>query len=169
MFLLSKDRVRRIMQITHVVRQFHPAVGGMENVVWELASAQITKGHSVRVVTLDRLFKSPRRERLPHRETCDGIEIVRIPFFGSTRYPLAFSVLKYVKGADIVHVHGVDFFFDFLAVIWPLHRRRLVVSTHGGYFHTPFASAFKKLYFATVTRLMLSRYAGVASVSVADQ
>ncbi|HWV41603.1 WecB/TagA/CpsF family glycosyltransferase [Pseudorhodoplanes sp.] len=157
------------MQITHVVRQFHPAVGGMESVVWELACAQIKKGHSVRVVTLDRVFKSPRRERLPHRETFHDIEIVRIPFFGSPRYPLAFGVLKSVKGADIVHVHGVDFFFDFLACTWPLHRRRLVLSTHGGYFHTRFASSFKKLYFATVTRLMLSRYAGVASVSTTDQ
>jgi alpha-1,3-mannosyltransferase len=157
------------MQITHVVRQFHPAVGGMENVVWELASAQVANGHSVRVVTLDRLFKSPDSKRLPPRETLAGIDVVRIPFFGSTRYPLAWSVLKFIRGADIVHVHGVDFFFDYLAWTWPLHRRRLVVSTHGGYFHTPFASSFKKFYFATMTRLLLSRYAGVASVSTADQ
>ena len=157
------------MQITHVVRQFHPAVGGMENVVWELATAQVARGHRVRVVTLDRLFKSSHTDRLPPHETLDGIDVVRIPFSGSTRYPLAWGVIKFIKSADIVHVHGLDFFFDYLAWTWPLHRRHLVVSTHGGYFHTPFASTLKKIYFATVTRLLLSRYAGVASVSVADQ
>ena len=29
------------MFIVHVVRQFHPGVGGLENVVHELASAQV--------------------------------------------------------------------------------------------------------------------------------
>ncbi|HJS07621.1 MAG TPA: glycosyltransferase family 4 protein, partial [Pirellulales bacterium] len=135
----------------------------MESVVWELAQAQLSKGHAVRVVTLDRMFQSNCSARLPARETVAGIETVRIPFFGSRRYPLAWSVRKHIKDADVVHVHGLDFFFDYLASTWTLHRRRLVVSTHGAYFHTPFAAALKRLYFSTVTRLSLSRYAGVVT------
>src|SRR5882724_5183224 len=56
------------MHVVHVVRQFRPAVGGLENVVWELACAQVKCGHTVRVVTLDRLFGVERGERLPARE-----------------------------------------------------------------------------------------------------
>ena len=156
------------MQIVHVVRQFHPAIGGLENVVSELANAQLTSGHDVRVVTLNRVFNSPQTGRLPSNDHIAGLEIVRIPFFGSKRYPIAFSAIRYIKDADIVHVHGIDFFFDYLAWTVPLHRRKLVVSTHGGFFHTPFAAWIKRPYFHILTRLSLSWYAGVAAVSVAD-
>jgi alpha-1,3-mannosyltransferase len=156
------------MRIVHVVRQFHPAIGGMESVVWELASAQIANGHSVRVVTLNRRFEKPQ-ERLSPREFVRGIEIIRIPYLGSRRYPIAWKVLRHIGGADIVHVHGIDFFFDYLAWTQPLHQRKLVVSTHGGYFHTPFAATLKKFVFRTLTRLSLSWYGGVATVSAADQ
>jgi alpha-1,3-mannosyltransferase len=165
------------MHIVHVVRQFHPAVGGFESVVYELAAAQVANGHSVRVVTLDRLFKDgvPGKlagktgAKLAGREVVAGIEIVRIPFVGSTRYPIAVSVLKQIRGADIVHVHAIDFFFDFLAWTKPWHGRRLVVSTHGGFFHTSFAARLKRLYFALVTRASMAWYDGVAAVSLADQ
>ena len=157
------------MQIVHVVRQFHPAVGGIESVVLELAAAQIAAGHSVRIVTLDRLFNAADARKLPARERIVGAQVVRIPFFGSSRYPIAPAVLRHLGDADIVHVHAIDFFFDFLAWTKPLHRKRLVVSTHGGFFHTHYAARLKRLYFATVTRLSLTWYDGVAAVSVADR
>src|SRR5450631_3086470 len=124
------------MRITHVVRQFHPAVGGLETVALELASTQVRAGHSVRVVTLDRIFNSPNETRLSARDSIHGIDVVRIPFFGSTRYPIAPSVIKHLGKADIVHVHGIDFFFDYLAWTKLFHRKQLVASTHGGFFHT---------------------------------
>jgi alpha-1,3-mannosyltransferase len=157
------------MRIVHVVRQFHPAVGGFESVVFELAATQVASGHLVRVVTLDRLFKTARSGKLSAREVVAGIEIIRIPFFGSKRYPISLAVLKHIRGADIVHVHAIDFFFDFLAWTKPLHGRKLVVSTHGGFFHTAFAARLKRLYFSTVTRGSMVWYDGVAAVSSTDQ
>jgi alpha-1,3-mannosyltransferase len=156
------------MRIVHVVRQFHPAVGGLENVVALLAAAQLSKGHRVRVVTLDRIFNAPEAGSLPKHEALGRLEIVRVPYFGSSRYPLAFSAIRHIRDADIVHVHGIDFFFDYLAWTAPFHRRKLVVSTHGGFFHTSFAARLKRFYFHAVTRPTLSWYAGVAAVSGAD-
>lgn len=157
------------MRITHVVRQFHPAVGGLETVALELASTQVRAGHSVRVVTLDRIFNSPNETRLSARDSIHGIDVVRIPFFGSTRYPIAPSLIKHLAKADIVHVHGIDFFFDFLAWSKLFHRRQLVVSTHGGFFHTGNMARLKRLYFSTVTRLSLTSYAAVIAVSPSDE
>jgi alpha-1,3-mannosyltransferase len=156
------------MNIVHVVRQFHPAVGGIESVVFELALQQVAAGHQVRVVTLNRLLNSSDNVKLPAQETVAGIRVVRIPFFGSSRYPLAFSVLKHIHGADIVHVHAIDFFFDYLAWTKPIHRRTLVVTTHGSFFHTSYALLIKRFYFAVVTRLSLRWYAGVVAVSAGD-
>jgi alpha-1,3-mannosyltransferase len=154
------------MRIVHVVRQFHPGVGGLEGVVLELAGAQVLDGHAVRVVTLNRMFHEEKY--LLDRDHIHGIEIIRIPFLGSQRYPIALSVIRHIDDADIVHVHGFDFFVDYLGWTKPFHRRKLVVSTHGGYFHTDFAAKLKRLYFFTVTRLTLTWYAGVAAVSAAD-
>jgi alpha-1,3-mannosyltransferase len=157
------------MRIAHVVRQFHPSVGGFESVVFELVSRQAADGHSVRVVTLDRIFNAPAMSRLPKRGSVGNAEIVRVPFFGSSRYPIAPAVLPHIADADIVHVHAIDFLFDFLAWTKPFHRRPLIVSTHGGFFHTDFAATLKRLYFATITRVSLSWYDAVVAVSANDQ
>jgi alpha-1,3-mannosyltransferase len=101
-------------------------------------------------------------------EIVDGIEVVRIPYRGSHRYPIAPAVLRYIRTADIVHVHGIDFFFDFLALTKPIHRRRLVASTHGGFFHTSRSSRLKAIWFRTITWISAKAYAGVAAVSKTD-
>jgi alpha-1,3-mannosyltransferase len=155
------------MQITHVVRQFLPGIGGLENYVANLARAQVRAGHNVRIVTLDRLFSRPH-ERLAVLDRMDDCEIVRIPWSGSRRYPIAPAVLWHLSGADVVHVHAIDFFFDFLAWTKFLHRKPLVVSTHGGFFHTRYARLIKKAFFQTATRASLRAYRAVLASSVAD-
>jgi hypothetical protein len=97
------------MKIVHVVRQFHPAVGGLEYVVLEIVKSQIARGHIVKVVTLDRIFNATVQPTLPSRDAVAGAEVIRIPFFGSTRYPFAPSVIRHITDADIVHVHAIDF------------------------------------------------------------
>ena len=156
------------MYVVHVVRQFYPGVGGLENHVLDLARAQVAAGDRIRVVTLDRLFKDETQERLAATEMLDGIEIVRIPFSGSQRYPLALSVLRHLDGADIVHVHAIDFFFDFLGWTRPLHRHKLVATTHGGFFHTNYAARLKRVWFSTITRLSSMFYDAIVACSTSD-
>jgi alpha-1,3-mannosyltransferase len=156
------------MLIVHVVRQFYPGVGGLENVVLELGSAQVAEGNRVRVVTLNRIFKDSSKQRLPEREWFNGIEIIRVPYFGSSRYPIALTALQHIQGADLVHVHAIDFFFDYLAWTKLIHRRKLIVSTYGGFFHTSFAARAKRMWFSTVTRLSMKFYAAVIAISPFD-
>jgi alpha-1,3-mannosyltransferase len=156
------------MKIVHVVRQFHPAVGGLEYVVLEIVKSQIARGHVVKVVTLDRIFNATVQPTLPPRDAVAGAEVIRIPFFGSHRYPFAPSVIRHITDADMVHVHAIDFFFDYLAWTKPIHRRPMVVSTHGGYFHTSQFGVLKKLFFFTITRASLTWYEGVAAISRSD-
>ncbi|MEM7191768.1 MAG: glycosyltransferase family 4 protein, partial [Pseudomonadota bacterium] len=133
-----------------------------------LAAAQISEGHKVRVVTLDRLFKDPQAQTLPARDELDGIEIIRIPFKGSPRYPVALSVVDHIKSADIVHEHAIDFFFDFLAWTKPFHGRPLVATTHGGFFHTPYAARLKRIWFKTLTRVSARAYDAIIACSTSD-
>jgi len=153
--------------IVHVVRQFLPNRGGLEDVVANLARETIRRGFRVRVVTLDSLFTA-RDKKLPPRETIDGIDVVRIPWSGSTRYPVAPQVFRHLGDADLVHVHAIDFFFDALAIGRILHRKPMVVTTHGGFFHTQKYAALKKVWFQTLTRLSAMNYRRVIGCSSSD-
>ncbi|WP_200256528.1 glycosyltransferase [Halorhodospira neutriphila] len=158
------------LKVAHVVRQYLPSVGGMEEVVRNVAARQReVPGHEPRVITLDRLFRQRGGGgRLPASDEIEGVAVRRLPFWGSSRYPLCPGVLRALGDADIVHVHGVDFFHDFLAVTRPLHRRPLVLSTHGGFFHTRFARRLKTAWFHTVTRTTGRAYERVLAVSEGD-
>lgn len=154
-------------RIVHVVRQFLPNRGGLEDVVANLCRAQLAAGLRPSVVTLDRLFSRPELV-LPPGQVIDGIPVTRIPFRGSTRYPLAPSVFAHLHDADLVHVHAIDFFFDALAFGWLLHRKPLVATTHGGFFHTSDFSRLKTLWFNGPTRLSAQVYRGIAGCSSND-
>ncbi|KGE51956.1 glycosyltransferase family 4 protein [Xanthomonas axonopodis pv. vasculorum] len=156
------------MKVVHVVRQFHPSIGGMEEVVLNVARQhQATSADTVEVVTLDRVFTDPDAQ-LSAQDMHQGLPIRRIGYRGSSRYPLAPSVLGAIRSADVVHLHGIDFFYDYLALTKPLHGKPMVVSTHGGFFHTAYASRMKQLWFQTLTRTSALAYARVIATSEND-
>ncbi|TKB46807.1 glycosyltransferase family 4 protein [Ferrimonas sediminicola] len=156
------------LKVIHVVRQFHPGIGGLEKFVQALVEAQREAGIDASVVTLNRLFHQPGSPRLPREELVEGIPVRRVHYLGSYKYPIAPGVLTAIAPADLVHVHGIDFFFDFLALTRALHRKPLVASTHGGFFHTQFAARLKRAYFRSITRFSSRAYHHVLAISQGD-
>ncbi|GBQ87372.1 glycosyltransferase [Gluconacetobacter johannae DSM 13595] len=155
------------MKVLHIVRQFSPSVGGLEDSVLSLARIQRESlGLDARVLTLDRVFGQP--DRLSPTETVQGVPVRRIAWRGSTRYPVAPGVFRHLGDADLVHVHAIDFFFDALALTRWLHRRPLVASTHGGFFHTQALHAIKALWFGSVTRASVRGYDRIVACSHSD-
>jgi len=155
------------VKVVHVVRQFSPSVGGLEDAVLSLTRAQRNRLNiDASVLTLDRLFTAP--DHLPAHDEVDGVPVRRLPWAGSSRYPLAPSVLRHVKDADLVHVHAIDFFFDFLALTRPAHGRPLVATTHGGFFHSGAFKSVKKLWFQTLTRASITAYDRIIACSQSD-
>ncbi|ABC92794.1 cellobiosyl-diphosphoprenyl alpha-mannosyltransferase protein [Rhizobium etli CFN 42] len=173
MAIVEADRGRENPQpqtaplIVHVVRQFLPNRGGLEDVVANLSRQTLWRGYRVRVVTLNSLFTAPK-DRLPARENIEGIEVVRIPWSGTSRYPLAPQVFRHLGDADLVHVHAIDFFFDALAWGRMLHGKPMIVTTHGGFFHTRKYAAIKKIWFRTLTRASARAYRRVVCCSASD-
>jgi alpha-1,3-mannosyltransferase len=154
------------LKVVHVVRQYLPSRGGMEDVVFNIARMQREHGQESRVVTLDRVFRQP--ETLPADEVIEGVPVHRLSYSGSERYPLFPAVLNELDGADVVHVHGIDFAFDYLSLTRFLHRKPLVACTHGGFFHTSFAQRAKKLFFHSVTRCTARGYRRILASSAND-
>lgn len=163
----SAQRDGQAPLVVQVVRQYAPGRGGLEDVVGNLSRLLLARGYRVRVVTCNSLFTG-RERLLPSSEMIDGVEVVRVPWFGSTRYPVAPQVLRHIRDADLVHVHAVDFFFDFLAVTRPFHGKPMIATTHGGFFHTKKYAAIKRLWFRTVTRLSCLAYRAIVCCSRSD-
>ncbi|HYM86426.1 MAG TPA: glycosyltransferase family 4 protein, partial [Pseudoxanthomonas sp.] len=155
------------MKVVHVVRQFHPSVGGMEEVVLNIARRHLEAGGQAQVVTLDRVFHAGG-QRLRANEQHQGVPVQRLSYTGSTRYPLCPQVLGALRGADVVHVHGIDFFYDYLALTGAVHRKPMIASTHGGFFHTAYASRLKRLWFNSVTRASARAYRRIVATSRND-
>lgn len=155
------------MKILHIVRQFYPMIGGLENYVFHLASSQRSKGHEVTVLTLNRNFMT--NEYLPESEVLpSGISVIRVPFFLSKKYPIALKSFKYLKAHDLINVHAVDFFSDFISLTSLFHRKKCILVTHGGFFHTSWGSVLKRIFFNTITRFSVRNYDKIIACSVND-
>lgn len=157
------------MRIVHVVRQYHPSCGGLEDVVRNLVLAQKSGGKDVAVVTLNTNFQNNRK--LESSEMIDGVPVHRVGFVGSRRYSIAPAVRVHLIDADIVHIHAIDFFVDYLSLLKRLGslRAKLIVSTHGGIFHTRSLFWLKQIFFRVVTPFSLSGVSSVVASSYADK
>jgi alpha-1,3-mannosyltransferase len=139
----------------------------MESVVEGLSVALQRNGHTVQVATLRLLFASGTIA--PAESVEAGLKVRRMRHWGPRRYPVAPGVFREIRGYDLVHIHAIDFFLDYLSLLRLVHRIPLVISTHGGFFHTQRARAFKEMYFRTVTRRSLGGVGAVVCVSQHDR
>lgn len=155
------------MKILQVVRQYYPSTGGMEDYVTNLCRQLRLRGHGSDVATLDYLFKSGTP--LPPYGRHDATDIIRLPSRGNARYFFAPRLMELAPRYDLVHIHGVDFFVDLMGSLRQRHGKPVVLSTHGGFFHTPWFPTFKKAYFHTLTRHSLRGVDCVIASSPVDE
>ena len=155
------------MKILQVTRQFYPTIGGIPTAVCHLSRHLQQRGHEVHVLALNRMFQDDGRQ-LPAEDHIDGLTIWRIPFRGSPRYAIAPHALRFVGAYDLIHLHSSDFFLDYLAATRFIHRKPLLLTTHGLFFHTEFAQTIKRLYLQTVTRWHLRQVDAITCDSQHD-
>ncbi len=151
-----------IVQVTHHV---WPCTGGIESFVLGLSKELKRKGHNVKIVCLD---KCADGKKLKAFERVKGISVHRIPFTDLKLYKLAPSVLEFAKDVDIIHVHNIGFFSDFLAWTKSEHGAKLVLNTHGGIDHTQSFSWLKHAYKKTFLKKALKQFDAILCDSVDD-
>lgn len=142
------------MRILHVCGHFYPCTGGIESYVMDLCKELIRRGHKSDVACFNTCAYG--KETFPAEETIEGISVHRMPYLNLKYYKIAPSVLKFAKNYDVIHIHGAGFFSDYLFLTKWMHEKPLVLSTHGGIFHTKNLSLFKKIYFFAWFRIVTS-------------
>ncbi|MCX8190163.1 MAG: glycosyltransferase family 4 protein [Candidatus Diapherotrites archaeon] len=153
------------MKIAHVTHHFWPCIGGVESSIETLCIELMKKGHFCRVICLNRCGNS--KDILSSREKHKRIEILRVPFLDLGIYKIAPKVIEYTKDVDVIHIHGIGFFSDFFLLTKIFHRKPVVISTHGGIFHTG-KSLIKRIYFYLWCRAILRLAHKVVAVSEND-
>jgi alpha-1,3-mannosyltransferase len=143
------------MRILHVCNHFSPCIGGIEKYVEDLCNYLTEAGHVSDVVCLDKCPYSEKK--LIFHEKIGKTNVYRLSFINLVRpyYQAAPSVLQFIKSYDVIHVHGVGFFNDIISTTKPLHKKPIIISTHGGVFHTKKITLIKNLYFNFWCRLTM--------------
>ena len=110
------------MKIAHVTAFYYPTIGGVEQVVKELAERYVQQGHEVHVFTSD--WDKNKRIKTK-KETINGVHVHR-----------HFHILKIANFASI-----------FPSMLWTLSRYKFdIIHTHvSGHAHTFFGSLIAKI------------------------
>lgn len=155
------------MRILQVYNHFHPCKGGVEKYIEDLCLHLIRLGHTSDVCCLNTCVNS--REKLKSHEKYKGINIYRIPYKDLKYYKIAPKVLKIVKDYDVIHIHGLGFFLDYLTTMKSFHKKPIILSTHGGIFHTKKIMPLKKFYFNVWSKSKLKGVDKIIAVSKNDE
>jgi alpha-1,3-mannosyltransferase len=132
------------MKVLFLTHHFFPTIGGIESYSLGLAKELQRNKIEVKVVCFD---SDPiTKQKLATEETIQGIAIKRIPFIDFGFYKIGFGLLKEIKQADLVHVQNIGFLSDFALLAKALHKKPVVVSTHGGVSHTKKRALIKSFY-----------------------
>ncbi|MFH1663563.1 MAG: glycosyltransferase family 4 protein [archaeon] len=132
------------MKVLHVSHHFFPCIGGTEKFILDLCIELKKNKIEPKVVCLNKCPASEKKLR--EKETVKGIKVTRIPFTDLKLYKIAPKVNEYLKDSDLIHVHGIGFFSDFILAKQTEHKKPVIISTHGGIFHTNKKSLLKKFY-----------------------
>lgn len=158
---------KKRLKVLHLAHHYSPCIGGVERVVEDLCKGLKKEGVDCAVATLDTCVNTG--EKLLREEEVDRIKIYRFPFVDLKYYKFAPSVYGLFKEYDILHVHGIGFFSDLALGFKWLHKKPVVLSTHGGISHTKKISALKKIYFNVWTKQLLKGAECVCACSKPDE
>ena len=105
----DKKNTFKKLKIAYIAPRFHPFKGGAEENMFAMASRSAKLGHDVTVLTTNIKF---RNEKLPNKETYEGMKIIRhwtpseALYLGF--YPQLFThLLK--NEYDVIHATGIGF------------------------------------------------------------
>jgi alpha-1,3-mannosyltransferase len=149
------------MRILAITPTFFPLVGGLEQVVLELALRMREHGIGMDVAHVAAGLSSGS-------EMVHGVHVHRIPLYGTRVFGWAPALKRLARGYDLLHVHDPQLLAITGNVRFSCGKIPAVLSTHGGFWHTDRGYLAKRVYEATFLRGSVSHYRRVLASSASD-
>lgn len=153
-----------MLRVVHVTPVIEPITGGIERFIHDLAvygqRSGLTESTIVQTVDGDGAVAPSELDGVPIRRVrCGGIAPMRtLP-----------DMREHVEGADVIHLHDPQV----AGITWHFTSRKygppLVLTTHGGFFHTPRLRRAKEAYFRYAVPRLLRRVDMVIASSTNDE
>jgi alpha-1,3-mannosyltransferase len=153
------------MKILHFTNRFWPALGGVEDVINNLCIELRKKGHISDVLTINKVDG----RKLKAKDSKGKTKIFRIPFLDLKYYKISAIPFSLLKKYDIIHIHSLGFLSDMILLTKFIHKKKIIISTNGGIFHTKNISGLKSLYFYIIERLLLKNADKIIAISNNDK
>lgn len=151
------------MRILSITPAFAPQIGGIEQVVQELAIRLRRRGHQVDVAHVATGHASRSTDEVK------GLTVHRLPMKGHRLVGCVPGLADLAGQYDLLHVHDPQLMAITANVRWSCPGLPAVLSTHGGFRHTQQLSTFKSLFERLALRRVLRHYKRVLASSVSDQ
>ena len=149
------------MRVLSITPTFFPQLGGLEQVVLELARRVPEHG-----IQMDVAHVAAGLPRLCER--VHDVTVFRVPLRGNRMVGWASSLPELARGYDLLHVHDPQLLAISGNVRWLCRGIPAVLSTHGGFWHTDSGYWFKRGYEATFLRGYAGSYRRILATSVSD-
>jgi len=156
---LDAQYERLNMHVIQVVPRFRPAIGGVEEHVYQISLELVRRGHNVTVVTSN---ETDGQICPLQTEIMEGIHVYRFPLFMPKMLRESWFIPEILKcflrlRGDVVHVHGYRCLSSFNAVYFAQVRNvPSVLTPHGIYPTRSFVNGLAKSIFDHVFgRLLL--------------
>ena len=149
------------MRVLSITPTFFPEVGGLEQVVFELAQRVDPLGVHMEVAHV-----APGLSRSV--DDVKGVTVHRLPLLGNRILGWAPSLGELARGFDLLHVHDPQLLALSGNVRWRCADIPAVLSTHGGFWHTKRHKLVKEAYEATLLPGYVAHYRRVLASSIND-
>lgn len=152
------------LHVVHVTSAFDPVTGGIERFIHDLCAAgRFAGAFESSVVQIGGRGLAPRRYRL------DGIDVQAVPCGGVPPFYRLPDLAAALAPASILHLHDPQV----AGIAWSLTGRQrmrpVVLSTHGGFFHTGRFALVKNLHYRYLVPRLLARVEMVVASSASDE
>lgn len=149
------------MRVLSITPTFFPSLGGLEQVVLELARRVRKLG-----VHMDVAHVAVGLKR--QVDTVQTVDVFRLPLLGHRALGWAPGLRKLARGYDLLHVHDPQVMALTANVRFLIGDLPSVLSTHGGFWHTNSGYRLKRIYETTLLRGAVEHYDRVLASSVGD-
>ncbi len=159
-----------MMKIVFTTIGYLPEIGGIQVYIRDIAKQLQKEGHQVCIIAGTIAVNKLTIEYI------EGAKVIKLPVKYLGGFPFLTNkrrnleiINREIQNADLIHVNAPKFLYKYIANMKKTYNYRLIVTSHGWFFHTKSFTKIKEFYFKHIIVKYAPLYDGIINVSYQDQ